>query len=46
MLKAISLYTGAGGLDFGFEAAGFKHTRTLDFLEENYFIEFRLPPTD
>ena len=28
------------------EAAGFEHTRTVDFLEENYIIEFSLPTTD
>lgn len=30
MLKAISLYTGIGGLDFGFEAAGFDTTVALE----------------
>ncbi len=29
-LSAISLYTGAGGLDFGFEAAGFRTTVALE----------------
>lgn len=29
-LRAISLYSGAGGLDFGFEAAGFETTVALD----------------
>lgn len=30
MLKAISLYTGLGGLDFGFEAAGFETVVALE----------------
>ena len=30
MLKAISLYTGLGGLDFGFEAAGFRTTVAVE----------------
>lgn len=30
MLKAISLYTGVGGLDFGFEAAGFDTSVALE----------------
>jgi DNA (cytosine-5)-methyltransferase 1 len=29
-LKAISLYSGVGGLDFGFEAAGFETAVALD----------------
>src|SRR5437016_1786874 len=29
-LKAISLYTGVGGLDFGFEAAGFRTTVAVE----------------
>ena len=32
-LKAISLFTGIGGLDFGFEAAGFETRVALDFDE-------------
>lgn len=31
MLKAISLYTGVGGLDFGFEAAGFRTAVAVEF---------------
>lgn len=31
MLKAISLYSGIGGLDFGFEAAGFETRAALEF---------------
>ncbi len=27
------------------EAGGFEHTHTLDILEENYILEFSLPPT-
>src|SRR5581483_1542339 len=30
MLKAISLYTGVGGLDFGFEAAGFETVAAVE----------------
>jgi DNA (cytosine-5)-methyltransferase 1 len=30
MLKAISLYTGVGGLDFGFEVAGFRTAVAID----------------
>lgn len=30
MLKAISLFTGAGGIDYGFEAAGFETTVALE----------------
>ena len=30
MLKAVSLYTGVGGLDFGFEAAGFETVVAID----------------
>jgi DNA (cytosine-5)-methyltransferase 1 len=30
MLKAISLYTGVGGLDFGFEAAGFETAAAVE----------------
>jgi DNA (cytosine-5)-methyltransferase 1 len=30
MLKAVSLYTGVGGLDFGFEAAGFETAVAID----------------
>ena len=30
MLKAVSLYTGVGGLDFGFEAAGFETVVAVD----------------
>jgi len=30
MMKAVSLYTGVGGLDFGFEAAGFDTVVALD----------------
>src|SRR2546430_12564674 len=30
-LTAISLYTGVGGLDFGFEAAGFRTAVALEF---------------
>ena len=29
-LNAISLYTGAGGLDFGFEAAGFRTAAAVE----------------
>lgn len=32
-LTAISLYTGAGGLDFGFEAAGFRTTVAVELDE-------------
>ena len=30
-LSVVSLYTGIGGLDFGFEAAGFKTAVALEF---------------
>lgn len=31
MLKVVSLYTGAGGLDLGFEAAGFETAAAIEF---------------
>jgi DNA (cytosine-5)-methyltransferase 1 len=31
MLKVISLYSGAGGMDYGFEAAGFRTAAALEF---------------
>src|SRR5688500_16741462 len=32
-MKAISLFTGAGGLDYGFEAAGFRSTVAIEIDE-------------
>jgi DNA (cytosine-5)-methyltransferase 1 len=32
-VRAISLYTGVGGLDFGFEAAGFRTAVAVEFDE-------------
>lgn len=34
-LRAISLYSGAGGLDYGFEAAGFDTSVALDFDKDS-----------
>ena len=33
--RALSLYTGAGGLDYGFEAAGFETSIALDFDKDS-----------
>jgi DNA (cytosine-5)-methyltransferase 1 len=40
-LTAISLYTGAGGLDYGFEAAGF-HTAVAFEIDERCVETIRL----
>ena len=34
---------GDGGVRAEIEASGFRHTRTIEILTENFFLEFELP---